>query len=183
MVKYLIDKEIEEGEAESARKEKKAGHRRGSKKERVLEEMVRKHVVKVLGVVEMKMNIVKAFEVKRMWGNIEFEWESVPAIGNGRGIILVWEKEFQVTSQVLKGDIWICVVGVINPVNEGVERTEGGEDVQRAKPKGPTMCQIGSCTTADRGRRYGWEPKPFRSMDVWFTHPQFKKWWIRSDKK
>ncbi|MED6167902.1 hypothetical protein PIB30_007217 [Stylosanthes scabra] len=47
-------------------------------------------IVRILDLVETKMETIKEFHVKRIWGNIDYCWEWVPAVGSSGGLLLVW---------------------------------------------------------------------------------------------
>ncbi|MED6112706.1 hypothetical protein PIB30_063970 [Stylosanthes scabra] len=66
-------------------------------------EMVEKNEIRSLALVETKACMMKDYEIKRLWGSINFKWELVEADRNSGGIICVWEK---IIAQVARKMIW-----------------------------------------------------------------------------
>ncbi|MED6191873.1 hypothetical protein PIB30_004951 [Stylosanthes scabra] len=58
------------------------------------------------------------FEVRRMWGNIDFQWEGVNAVNNCGGLLCIWDKSFFRLEQISKGDRWMCLVGVLEELQQ-----------------------------------------------------------------
>ncbi|MED6216984.1 hypothetical protein PIB30_013198 [Stylosanthes scabra] len=93
---YLKSSEVtdQKNKGESSRRRSRSRNRRGGKRMGVVREWIKKHKVRMIGLVETKAERIKEYEVKRLWGTIEYEWDMVAAENKGGGILCVWEKAF-----------------------------------------------------------------------------------------
>lgn len=89
----------------------------GGGKVGVIRDMVRKHEVVFLGVVETKAASVSEVIIRKMWRSYDCNWAVVNAINGGGGLLCIWDKDFIIQENVRLGDRWICVKGIIQHMN------------------------------------------------------------------
>ncbi|MED6224355.1 hypothetical protein PIB30_083156 [Stylosanthes scabra] len=93
--RYLRNKEEEEAKQRRSRETKRT---RGRKKTANSEE----------------------YEIRRIWGNVDYQWEEVQAVNNGGGLICIWEKDFFQVERSTKGNRWIGLLGTLSDLKERV---------------------------------------------------------------
>nr|XP_025616595.1 uncharacterized protein LOC112708885 [Arachis hypogaea] len=69
--------------------------------------------VHVLGLIEIKKEVVTKFDVVQMWDNDGVGWEYVEAEGAFGGLLLMWDITVFNSSNCYKGARWLCVDGVL----------------------------------------------------------------------
>ncbi|MED6195647.1 hypothetical protein PIB30_039889 [Stylosanthes scabra] len=66
----------------------KGGLRRGGKMG-CIRDMVNRNAIRMVGIAETKMNKLKDFEIRRLWGNLDFQWEAVNSVNSSGGPLCV----------------------------------------------------------------------------------------------
>ncbi|XP_057730426.1 uncharacterized protein LOC130945736 [Arachis stenosperma] len=67
----------------------------------------------MLGLIEVKKEMVTKFNVARIWGSDRASWEFVGSVEASRGLLLIWDETIFKLHNCYKGDRWMCVEGVV----------------------------------------------------------------------
>ena len=79
----------------------------------MVKDLRNKFRLNMLGLIETKRQIVTRFDVVKIWGNGCAGWEYVESDGASGGLLLMWDEMSFKVNNCYKGEIWLCVEGVI----------------------------------------------------------------------
>lgn len=80
-------------------------------KQKAVKGLIFQHNVDLVCLQETKLQEVEIGCCRRIWGDVDFEWEFVPAVNRGGGLLCVWRKGFFQVTSCEKGQNFICISG------------------------------------------------------------------------
>lgn len=82
-----------------------------SLKQKAIKTLILQHKVDLICVQETKLQVVDLRSCNALWGDTDFDWESVPAENRSGGLLCIWRKSLLQIHHREVGQNFICIVG------------------------------------------------------------------------
>src|ERR1044072_4379111 len=80
-------------------------------KQQAMRCLISKYKVDLICLQESKLEVVDVNLCRRIWGDAVFEWEFIPAISRGGGLICIWRRGLLQNLSCTKGQGYLCIAG------------------------------------------------------------------------
>ncbi|XP_016195858.1 uncharacterized protein LOC107636900 [Arachis ipaensis] len=156
-----------------------------------------KHRLNLLGLIETKRGIVTRYDVARLWGEDGAGWEYVGSEGASVGLLLIWDESVEER----QGDgalprsaedfkAWIQDMELVDfpltdrmftwfrgrscsRIDRAMFSLEWLEEFLETRVRGGPRGLSDHCPIIVEDNKMRGGPRPFRSLDSWFTHEGF----------
>lgn len=76
-----------------------------------INDLCRSHLIKFLALQETKVSNVSLFQIRSMWGDIDFEIAETKPIGKSGGIVSIWDRKFFYKDNTFSDEGYVAFFG------------------------------------------------------------------------
>ncbi|XP_015938979.1 uncharacterized protein LOC107464572 [Arachis duranensis] len=154
--------------------QKKAGIE-GDEKLRMIKDLKQRFRLNMLGLIETKRHIVTKFDVARILGCDSVGWEFDEVEGASGGLLLIWdEMDMHLVDLLLNDRKFTWFRGLsCNRIDRVLLSLEWVEEFPEIRLRGGPRGLSDHCPMVVEDTRLRCGPRPFWSLNSWFTHTDF----------